>query len=173
MCGTSNCFGIKVSCWYCYRHFQPHMWVMQRDSLVGYQRTIYLHCKTYWLKFLTMSFLGYHLFIFQLESSFHMHNGMFVIDQRWRYCIDNLVIQLPKYIHPLIIIWYNQTCYDFCLNLLFGQAVSSSLCCIQISWPISGSMFHHLSVCPASETPKIIHFRVGLFHTPDIGLIDL
>ena len=30
-----------------------------------------------------------------------------------------------------------------------------------------------LSVGPASETPKLIHYRVVLFHTPDIGLNDL
>ena len=30
-----------------------------------------------------------------------------------------------------------------------------------------------LSVGPATETPKLIHYRVVLFHTPDIGLIDL
>ena len=30
-----------------------------------------------------------------------------------------------------------------------------------------------LSVGPASETPKLIQYRVVLFHTPDIGLIDL
>ena len=31
----------------------------------------------------------------------------------------------------------------------------------------------YMSVGPASETPKLIHYRVVLFHTPDIGLIDL
>ena len=30
-----------------------------------------------------------------------------------------------------------------------------------------------LSVGTASETPKLIHYRVVLFHTPDIGLNDL
>ena len=30
-----------------------------------------------------------------------------------------------------------------------------------------------LSVGPASNTPKLIHYRVVLFHTPDIGLNDL
>ena len=30
-----------------------------------------------------------------------------------------------------------------------------------------------LSVGPASETPKLIHYRAVLFHTPDSGLTDL
>ena len=30
-----------------------------------------------------------------------------------------------------------------------------------------------LSIGPASETPKLIHYGVVLFHTPDIGLIYL
>ena len=30
-----------------------------------------------------------------------------------------------------------------------------------------------LSVGPASETPNHINYRVVLFHTPDIGLINL
>ena len=30
-----------------------------------------------------------------------------------------------------------------------------------------------LYVGPASETPKFIHYRLVLYHTPDIGLIDL
>ena len=42
-----------------------------------------------------------------------------------------------------------------------------------LSWIscLYGSIY--LSVGPASETPKLIHYRVVLFHTPDIGLIDL
>ena len=39
-----------------------------------------------------------------------------------------------------------------------GLTVSNSVC---------------LSVGQASDTPKLIHYRVVLFHTQDIGLIDL
>ena len=33
--------------------------------------------------------------------------------------------------------------------------------------------FIHMSVVPASEIPKLIHYRVVLFHTPDSGLTYL
>ena len=33
--------------------------------------------------------------------------------------------------------------------------------------------YQYLSVGPASETPRLIQYRVVLFHTSDIGLNDL
>ena len=103
-----------------------------------------------------------------------------------------------KYNICLLLLWWLEDCPGLICNIFYrygnlGGGKSSSTyyiiitleCVVQLVngvgsrvCGVSGctSSTHNsvcLSVGPASETPKIIHYRVVLFHTPDICLIDL
>ena len=93
---------------------------------------------------------------------------------------DNMLLQVDSEVkHFLLVKEINDHCKDdYSINKTNGLLTSNSGNLHEKKtnreWIFQGECKDRcLSVGPASETPKLLQYRVVLFHTPDNGLIDL